>query len=101
MSYINQWFMQHETSTQNFPLFLFPSGEAVGIKGSSVHEAQAGWPLVPTESLCKQHEQTHGQKKCKSGIQGKLSENFANLTGDLAAAADTGDTSQCSARLWS
>lgn len=41
---------------------LFPSGEAVGFTGSSVHEAQAGWPLAPTEPLCKQHEQTHGQK---------------------------------------
>lgn len=43
----------------------------------------------------------HMDKKYKSGIQGKLSENFANLTGDLTAAADTGDKSQCSARLWS
>jgi len=40
----------------------FPSGEAVGIKGSSVHEAQASHPLVPAEPLCKQHEQKHGQK---------------------------------------
>lgn len=80
---------------------LFASGEAVGFTGSSVHEAQAGWPLVPTEHLCKQHEQTLGQKKYKSEIQGKLSENFANLAGDLTAAAGTGDTSQCSARLWS
>lgn len=63
-----------------------------------MHEAQAVWPLVPKEPLCKQYE--HGQKQCKSGIQGKLSENFANLIGDLTAAADT-DTSQCSARLWS
>lgn len=80
---------------------LFPSGEAVGFTASSVHEAHADWPLVPIEHLCKQHEQIHGQKKCKSGIQGKLSENFANLTGGLTAAADTDDTSQCSARLWS
>lgn len=80
---------------------LFPSGGAVGIRGSSVHEAQACWPFVPTEPLCKQHEEKNWTKKCKSGIQGKLSENFANLTGDLTAAADTGDTSQYSARLWS
>lgn len=42
--------------------FFFPGEEAVGFTGSSVHEVQAGWPLVPTECLCKQHEQTHGQK---------------------------------------
>lgn len=80
---------------------LFPSGEAAGFTASSVHEAQAGWPLVPIEPLCKQYEQIHGPKKCKSGIQGTLSSNFANLTGGLTAAADTDDTSQCSARLWS
>lgn len=66
-----------------------------------MHGNQAAHPLVSTEPLCKQHEQKHGQKKCKSDIKGKLSENFANLTGDLTAAADAGDTSLYSALLWS
>lgn len=83
----------------NFALLCTYSGETVGTKGSSVHEAQAS-PLVPAESLRKQHQQKRGQKKCKPDIQGKLSENFANLTGDLTAAADTSDTSQCRSRLW-
>lgn len=62
---------------------------------------QAACPLVSAEPLCKQHEQKHGRKKCKSDIKGKLSENFANLSGDLTAAADPGDTSHYSALLWS
>lgn len=59
MVYATQY-MKHQPRI--FLCSLFPSEEAAGIKGLSVHEAQAGWPLVPTEPLCKQHEQTHGQK---------------------------------------
>lgn len=65
-----------------------------------MHEDQTTRPLVPAEPFYKQHEQKHGQKKFKSDNQGKLSKNFANLTGDLTAAADTGDTTQYSARIW-
>ncbi|KAJ7417741.1 hypothetical protein BTVI_31736 [Pitangus sulphuratus] len=44
------------------PLVPLKCGEAVGIKGSSVHEAQARQTLVLAEPLCKQHEQKHGRK---------------------------------------